>query len=221
MWKKSILLELQTLKEIGTWTEYGNFHTKTSRFRTRGPNGEAILPSQVVLRIKRNEKGYPTKFKARVVAGGNFQIPGEDFDTVFSPVVDFTLVLIILTVVVQYNWFTQQIDVKAAFLNGTIDRETYVGHPSNLPPTMSKSLFYKLNKSLYGLHQSPFCWFSKLREELTQNLGYKQFSSHGAVFIRKKYVQGRLILIIVLSYVDDLIFAGNSLSELQNRSPNF
>lgn len=211
LWRKAIYTELETLKTKGTWKLCGNLSGKISRIRSRGRKGEVILPTHVVLKVKRNENGLPIKFKARVVAGGNFQVPGQDFEGVYSPVIDFTLVLILLAATVQFKWIMQQVDVKAAFLNGNIDRETYVSHPGNLPPDMTKSVYYKLNKSLYGLHQSPLCWFAKLREVLTRDMKFEQLNSSGAAFIRKR---GTKEQIIVLVYVDDLIFVGRYKREL-------
>lgn len=49
------------------------------------------IPTQVVMKIKRYKEGTAVKFKARVVAGRNFQIPEEHFDGVYAPFIDVTL----------------------------------------------------------------------------------------------------------------------------------
>ena len=64
----------------------------------------------------------------------------------------------------RQGWTTRQVDVKAAFLNGDIDRTVFVAHPTNLPPDMKQNTYYKLEKALYGLHQAPLQWFQKLRD---------------------------------------------------------
>ncbi len=60
----------------------------------------------------------------------------RNFDAVYAPVVDFTNDLLVLAVALQLRWSTRHIDFKTAFLNGEMDRETYVSHPVNLPQQM-------------------------------------------------------------------------------------
>lgn len=123
---------------------------------SRGEQGEGILPSHVVLKIKRDRNGNPSRFKARVVAGGNFQVPGMDLNAVYAPVVDLTVVLTSLSLAIQYGWATTHVDVKAAFLNGDMDCDAFVSHPYNVPADMCSESYYRLKKELYGLKQAPF-----------------------------------------------------------------
>ncbi|GJU14284.1 putative ribonuclease H-like domain-containing protein [Tanacetum coccineum] len=52
-----------------------------------------------------------------------------------------------------------QMDVKSAFLYGTVDEEVYVSQPPGfVDPKFSKKV-YKVVKALYGLHQAPRAWF--------------------------------------------------------------
>ena len=83
---------------------------------------------------------------------------GLDFDCVYAPVVDTTLVSVELAMAMQRGWATRQVDVKAALLNGDINREVFVSHPTNLPDMMQNN-YYKLRKALYGLHRAPLQWF--------------------------------------------------------------
>ena len=209
LWKRPIDTELQTLQNKGAWTKAGHTKSPTTRFKTRGPKGEMIVPTHVVLNIKRDEEGNPVQFKARVVAGGNFQVQGVDYDSVYTPVVDFTMVLIILCIIVHYGWAKFQVDIKAAFLNGDIDIETYVGHPNNLPKGMLRTFYYKLRKALYGLCQAPLLWFVKLRESL-ESLGFRQLHTNGSVFISRFQIGVEDMTLVVLCYVDDLIFTGTN-----------
>ncbi len=83
-----------------------NTTQRRGRF-SKGPNGESILPTHVILKIKRDEQGRPIRFKARIVAGGHMQIHGKDFDAVYAPVVDFTNDLLVLAVALQLRWSTR------------------------------------------------------------------------------------------------------------------
>jgi hypothetical protein len=46
-------------------------------------------------------------------------------------------------------------DVKFAFLNGTLKEEVYVRQPSSFVITGKEDKVYRLHKALYGLQQAP------------------------------------------------------------------
>jgi Reverse transcriptase (RNA-dependent DNA polymerase) len=50
------------------------------------------LRSHLVLKAKRDTAGAIIKYKARLVAGGDAQVHGLDFDQSYAPVADFTVV---------------------------------------------------------------------------------------------------------------------------------
>ncbi|KAA3485390.1 Retrovirus-related Pol polyprotein from transposon TNT 1-94 [Gossypium australe] len=66
-----------------------------------------------------------------------------------------------LAIVALKNCELHQMDVHNAFLHGDLDDEVY----TKLPPgfdTLDPGTACKLRKSLYGLKQTPCCWFAKL-----------------------------------------------------------
>jgi hypothetical protein len=67
--------------------------------------------------------------KARFVAKGYSQKPGEDYTEVFSPVADFVSIRIILCLACIFDWEIEQMDVVTAFLNGDIDATIYINLP--------------------------------------------------------------------------------------------
>eukprot|EP00171_Calliarthron_tuberculosum_P019463 IDg19463t1 len=196
LWKRAIQDEFSGLEDRGTWRVAGNL-----RQNYKNAN---VLPSHIVLRIKRNELGHPIRFKARIVVGGNHQVKGKDFESVYSPVVSFTTVLIVLALAEQYSWETMQVDLTLAFLNGDIDRLIYVAHPFNAPASLKRNVYYELQAALYGLKQAPLQWFLKLRHTLVELFGYTQLVSDGAAFIKGRSNS----FVIILVYIDDMIFAG-------------
>ena len=212
LWEIAIQEELSSLNEMGTW----------NLIDRRNVNGKIrVLPTHVVLKIKRDEYGIPERFKARIVAGGNLQVVGQDVIGIYAPVVDYSIVLLTLAVCVQLDWHTAHVDVKSAFLNGEIDQETIVSHPFNVPSHLKSNNYYKLNKALYGLRQAPLQWFKKLREVLVDVLHFKQLQSDGSVFIKTTNVGGSLRTTVALCYVDDLIFASNTIEELRRSIDQF
>ena len=66
-----------------------------------------------------------------------------------------------------------QMDVKNAFLNGYIYEEVYVSQPPGFEDHSHPDHVYKLQKSLYGLKQSPRQWCERLSNFLTSQ-GYKR-----------------------------------------------
>nr|GEZ89132.1 retrovirus-related Pol polyprotein from transposon TNT 1-94 [Tanacetum cinerariifolium] len=60
------------------------------------------------------------------------------------------------------GFIVYQMDVKSAFLNGTIDEEVYVTQPPGFVDTKFPNKVYKVVKALYGLHQAPRAWYATL-----------------------------------------------------------
>nr|GFC85890.1 uncharacterized mitochondrial protein AtMg00810-like [Tanacetum cinerariifolium] len=60
-------------------------------------------------------------------------------------------------------------DVKSAFLYGTIEEEVYVCQPSGFEDPDHPNKVYKVVKSLYGLHQAPRAWYEILANYLLEN----------------------------------------------------
>ena len=60
---------------------------------------------------------------------GFLQVHGLDFQEKFAPVMSTTSLMIILSYAAHKNLDIHQMDVKKAYLNGTIDKEIYVQQP--------------------------------------------------------------------------------------------
>lgn len=76
----------------------------------------------------------------------------------------------LLSLAVQHSCYTQQLDLKVAFLNGLLDEPVYMSFPQgydvdNLNP---KTHVLKLLCSLYGLKVSPKRWYERFRAILRQ-----------------------------------------------------
>jgi len=67
--------------------------------------------------------------KARLVAKGFFQIEGIDFDQIFSPVVWYESVHLLLVAAALEKWHIEGLDIKSAFLYGQLDEEIYMEQP--------------------------------------------------------------------------------------------
>nr|GFA37111.1 putative ribonuclease H-like domain-containing protein [Tanacetum cinerariifolium] len=94
-----------------------------------------------------------------------------------------------------------QMDVKSAFLYGTIEEEVYVSQPSGFVDPKFLDRVYKVEKALYGLHQAPRAWYETLSTYLLDN-GFKRGTIDKTLFI--KQIKDDILLVQV--YVVDIIF---------------
>nr|GEV13555.1 hypothetical protein [Tanacetum cinerariifolium] len=66
-----------------------------------------------------------------------------------------------------------QMDVKTAFLHGTLKEDIYVCQLEGFIDVDHPSHVYKLKKAIYGLKQAPRAWYDKLSTFLLQNHFFK------------------------------------------------
>jgi histone deacetylase 1/2 len=82
---------------------------------------------------------------------GFTQRPGVDYDETFNPVVKPATVCTTLFLALSHNWPVHQLDVKNAFLHGTLSETVYCCQPTGFVDPAAPNLVCSLNKSLYGL----------------------------------------------------------------------
>ncbi|GJY05086.1 putative ribonuclease H-like domain-containing protein [Tanacetum coccineum] len=77
-----------------------------------------------------------------------------------------------------------EIDVKSAFLYGTIEEEVYVCQPPGFEDPHFPDKVYKVEKALYGLHQAPRAWYETLSTYLLENR-FRRGTINKTLFIKK------------------------------------
>ncbi|GJU82799.1 putative ribonuclease H-like domain-containing protein [Tanacetum coccineum] len=75
-------------------------------------------------------------------------------------------------------------DVKSAFLYGTIEEEVYVCQPPCFEDPYFPDKVYKVEKALYSLHQAPKAWYETLSTYLLEN-GFRRGTIDKTLFIKK------------------------------------
>jgi hypothetical protein len=118
---------------------------------------------------------------------------------VFVPVAQLDSVRLLIALAAHRGWEVHHMDVKSVFLNGDLQEEVYVQQPAGFVNADSEHKVLRLRKALYGLHQAPRAWNTKLDDTLL-SFGFVRCASEPAVYTRR---QGSEQLIIGV-YVDDL-----------------
>jgi hypothetical protein len=122
------------------------------------PQGSSIITGKQVFTHKFHADGTFDRYKARWVLWGFTQCLGVDYDETFSPVVKSATVRTVLATAISHNWPIQQLDVKNAFLYGTLTEIAYYSQPMGFADLAHPDLVCHLRKSLYGLKQAPRAW---------------------------------------------------------------
>ncbi|KAI3729553.1 hypothetical protein L6452_18214 [Arctium lappa] len=122
------------------------------------PKGQRAIGTKWLFRNKRDERGIVIRNKARLVAQGYTQEEGIDYEEVFAPVARIEAIRLFLAYASYMKFKVYQMDVKSAFLYGSIEEEVYVCQPPGFENPSYPDIVYKLKKALYGLHQAPRAW---------------------------------------------------------------
>ena len=133
------------------------------------PRGKRAIGTKWIYRNKKDERGTVIKNKARLVAQGYTQEEGIDYDEVFAPVARMEAIRIFLAFAAFKGFKVYQMDVNSAFLYGKIEEEVYVCQPLGFEDPKFPDMVFRLDKSLYGLHQAPRAWYDTLSVYLLEN----------------------------------------------------
>ncbi|GJR46314.1 putative ribonuclease H-like domain-containing protein [Tanacetum coccineum] len=97
--------------------------------------------------------------KARLVAQGYTQEEGIDYDEVFAPVARIEAIRLFLAYASFMRFIVYQMDVKSAFLYGTIEEEVYVYQPPGFEDPQFPDKIYKVyvDDIIFGSTKKSLC----------------------------------------------------------------
>jgi hypothetical protein len=174
------------------------------------PEGKNVIGSKWIFKNKLNEQGQVIRNKVRLVCKGYAKMEGLDFDETFAPVAILEAIRMFLAYSCHKRFKVYQMDVKSGFLNGDLSEEVYMEKLEGFKLSDNPDLVCKLKKSLYGLKQTPRAWYHRLNTYL-KDKGFKRGTTDNNLYIKTEDID----LLIVLVYVDDIIFGCNKDSLVQ------
>jgi hypothetical protein len=113
------------------------------------PPDRNVLKGRWVFKYKRGPAGTILRYKARWVVKGYEQQQGIDYADTFASVVKPMSYKALFAIAASLDLEIEQMDVKTAFLYGTLDEEIFVEQPEGLDDGTGRVC--RLNKALYGL----------------------------------------------------------------------
>nr|GEW52487.1 putative reverse transcriptase, RNA-dependent DNA polymerase [Tanacetum cinerariifolium] len=133
------------------------------------PNVKRVIGTKWVFKNKKDERGIMIRNKARLVTQRHTQEEEIDYNEVFSPVARIEAIRLFLAYASFKDFVVYQIDVKSDFLYGKIKKEVYVCQPLGFKDPDFPDRVYKVEKTLYGLHQAPRACYETLSTYLLDN----------------------------------------------------
>ena len=137
------------------------------------------------------------------MANGFSQVEGLDYDQVFSPVVWFESVHLILAMAALEGWVLTGLNVQNAYLYSKLDKEIYMEQPEGFIVPGKENMVICLRCALYRLKQAGLAWWQPPKQSM-EKLGFTSLSSDAKIFL----FRNKDSFVIAIIYVDDTIFCG-------------
>ena len=141
---------------------------------------------------------------AHLVPKGFSQVEGVDFNKIFSPVVRFETVQLMLALATLENWHIESLDVHSTYLYGKLIKEIYMKQPEGFRVPGQEHKVLCLLRALYSLKQARLAWWKTLNDSMKE-LRFECLKSDAGIFLYQK--KGTNIVVTVV-YVDDILFCG-------------
>jgi Reverse transcriptase (RNA-dependent DNA polymerase) len=162
------------------------------------PRGTNIIPVKWVFKIKTDEKGVVTKYKARITPKGFKQRHGVDYFEVFANTGKYKTLRVALSLAARRDLELRQLDVPQAFIQAALEEDVYMEMPQGFE---LDGMVCHLKKSLYGLKQSPRNWYLLISAFITGELGFRATASDPCLFWKISRTGQQILLFL---FVDDM-----------------
>nr|GEV24699.1 hypothetical protein [Tanacetum cinerariifolium] len=160
-WIESMQEELLQFKRLDVWV------------LVLAPDNISPLSLKWLFKNKHDEEQTIIQNKSCLVVRGYRQEEGIDFEESFAPVARIEDIRIFLAYAAYKSFSVFQMDVKTAFLHGSLKEDMYVCQPEGFIDADHPSHVYKSKKALYRLKQAPKAWYDELSMFLLHNHFFK------------------------------------------------
>ena len=198
-WWAAYEYELNQLKLMGAW--------KVADL----PEGEKVIPYQIVFKEKLDGEGKIQMYRVWIVAGGHKQISGKLYNETFTAAVKVPLIWVILGNAAAQDWETHQVDIKGAYLNALLKERVYMELPPGVLNLGKEGKVCRPLKGLYGLHQAGRGWYKEMAGVFVNKLGFKKSAVNHSVFYWRTKDEHTVIMVAI----DDVAITSRWLQDVE------
>ena len=179
--------------------------------------GAKPLRTRFVYARKYDASGACVRHKARLVADGSRQ-HGMGVAETFAPVSTQAAIRVMTALAAHYGLCTRTVDIKNAYLEAPIDKETFIQLPASWPAHLGNTadgdgpVYARLNKGLYGLRKAGQLFNTELNAHL-EAYGLRRCLSDPCCYVLEAQEQTVLWL---TCHVDDCLIWAVSDSDIDN-----
>ena len=164
-----------------------------------------VISSFVFVVNKMTSEGLLDKVKARIVCNGSQEAP-DTYTRTASPVINKSLLFMMLQMLTEEGWEAYCMDVSAAFLKVVVPESTeiYIRTDPSLRDGTKYTTHARLLKYLYGLKASSYNFYIAVRDVLIK-AGFECTQVDGGLFYLHEMIDGvRKCTAVIAVHVDDL-----------------
>ncbi|KAK2068047.1 hypothetical protein P8C59_002719 [Phyllachora maydis] len=184
-WLEAITKEFIQLLELGVF-----------KFLLRSllPSNRKLITCRNVLKVKKDAKNRPIKYKSRLVARGFMQVEGLDYTITYASTSIPPTWRILLAIGAVLDWEIEQADFIGAFLNSALREEIYMEIPEGLLDLAAS------NKAIY---------------KLLLKYGYNP-STPNIIKLSKAVFYNTKTCHFIVTYIDNYLFIGPNIGYITN-----
>ena len=114
------------------------------------PVVKSVVDSKWIYKVKQVADGSIEKYKAIFVTRGFSQIEGIDYEETFAPVTRYSSIRTILSLSVKMGWHIHQMDVKTAYLMGSLRKRCTLSSLKDLKSSAASRMCADSKESCMG-----------------------------------------------------------------------
>ncbi|KAL7284453.1 hypothetical protein ACG7TL_001744 [Trametes sanguinea] len=143
------------------------------------------MHGKLVFCLKHDEHSKPICFEARWVCKGYEAVWGQDYTRTMSPTMHTESLHCLLHLAGALDWNIFQVDVKTAFLYGTLpdDEICFMEQPPGFKELGKPDWVWHLRKGLYGLPHGGCTWNRTMHAHL-ESIGFSHLSAEYCLYSR-------------------------------------